>query len=87
MTVQIAVKLPDDLVTRIDELVQRGHFRNRSEAVREALTLLARTSRDRALDQAFVDGFEAFPEQPEELADAHRLAVETISAEPWEKWW
>lgn len=87
MTTQIAVRLPAELVAEIDRLIQSGAFGNRSEAVRAGLVLLAERRRSRALDDAFAKGFGRLPEQPEELAEAHRLAVEAINKEPWEKWW
>ena len=36
----ISVKIPDSYLKIIDELVTRGVFKNRSEAIREALRLL-----------------------------------------------
>lgn len=38
MTTQIAVRLPDDLITQLDQAVAAGH-RSRSEAVRRAIEL------------------------------------------------
>lgn len=87
MTIQIAVKLPDDLVAAIDRLVGEGAYPSRSAAVRRALDSLVAASERAALDQAFADGFRAAPETAEELSDAMRVAVEAINDEPWEKWW
>ena len=36
----ISVKIPDSYVKILDELVEKGIFKNRSEAIREALRLL-----------------------------------------------
>jgi Arc/MetJ-type ribon-helix-helix transcriptional regulator len=38
MTTQIAVRLPDEMVERLDQLVASGH-QSRSEAVRRAIEL------------------------------------------------
>jgi len=38
MTTQIAVRLPDDMVEQLDQLVEAGHA-SRSEAVRRAIEL------------------------------------------------
>lgn len=38
MTTQIAVRLPDDLVTRVDQLVPDAH-RSRSDVIRRAIEL------------------------------------------------
>jgi len=87
MTVQIAVKLPDMLAGELDRLVERGDFANRSQALREGLeTILAARERER-LRERYREALMRAPETPGELADASRLAVESIEEEPWERWW
>lgn len=84
---QIAVKLPEPLLTTLDRLVATGSYDSRSHAVRAALEQLVERGRAQELDTAFAEGFRAAPERPEELADARRLALEAIADEPWERWW
>jgi len=36
----IAVRLPEELVSRLDELVKRGVFRSRNDAIKKAVELL-----------------------------------------------
>lgn len=84
---QIAVKLPDRLLAAVDDLVGAGAFANRSHAVRHALEVLVRDDRRRAVDEAFTRGFTAHPETAAEMAEARRLAIESINEEPWERWW
>jgi Arc/MetJ-type ribon-helix-helix transcriptional regulator len=87
MTIQIAVKLPDALANDLDRLVARGDFENRSQAVREGLeTVLAARERER-LGERYRAALAQHPETAGELADARRLAVESIEDEPWERWW
>ncbi len=87
MTVQIAVKLPDMLASELDRLVERGDFANRSQALREGLeTILAAHERER-LQARYREALMRAPETPGELADAGRLAIESIAEEPWERWW
>lgn len=87
MTIQIAVKLPDALANDLDRLVARGDFKSRSQAVREGLEeVLAARERER-LRERYRDALTQHPETPGELADARRLAVESIEDEPWEPWW
>lgn len=87
MTIQIAVKLSDALANDLDRLVARGDFESRSQAVREGLeTVLAAHERER-LRERYRDALAHNPETPAELADARRLAVESIEDEPWESWW
>lgn len=87
MTTQIAVKLADSTVAAVDQLVEEGRIASRSEAVRLGLDHVVRTYADAAIDEGFARGFQRFPETATELADAERLARESISDEPWEKWW
>ncbi len=87
MTTQIAVKLSARLVAEVDALVEAGAFRSRSDAVRRGLVLAAEQARAAEIDRAFAEGFARWPDRPEEVAEAARLAVESIEAEPWEPWW
>jgi Arc/MetJ-type ribon-helix-helix transcriptional regulator len=87
MSTQIAVKLPDRLLSEVDELVAGGAFASRSDAVRHGLEALVRQGERQRVDRAFVEGFRRHPEGDDEMADATRLAVEAINDEPWEPWW
>lgn len=87
MTTQIAVKLDDPVVVRLDDLVAQGRFASRSAAVREALDLILDDDRRQRIDRAFADAFARVPDTDEELATARRLAIESIEEEPWEPWW
>jgi Arc/MetJ-type ribon-helix-helix transcriptional regulator len=87
MTVQVAVKLPDTLASALDRLVERGDFANRSQALREGLeTILAAREREQ-LRTRYREALRRAPETSGELADASRLAIESIEEEPWERWW
>jgi Arc/MetJ-type ribon-helix-helix transcriptional regulator len=87
MTVQIAVKLPDKLARDLDRLVKRGTFENRSQAMRAGLeTIIAAREREQ-LRARYRDAIAQHPETAEELAEASRLAVESIEEEPWQRWW
>ncbi len=87
MTIQIAVKLPDEIVRTLDQLVAGGAFPNRSQAVRHALEVMVQDQERQRIDASFVRGFAERPESAEELADATRLAIEAIEDEPWAPWW
>ncbi|MGI8936966.1 MAG: ribbon-helix-helix domain-containing protein [Iamia sp.] len=87
MTIQIAVKLSDEVVETVDALVQAGSFRSRSDAVRRGLDLAVERAQSAEIDHAFTEGFTRFPDRPDEVAAARRLAVEAIEAEPWDRWW
>jgi Arc/MetJ-type ribon-helix-helix transcriptional regulator len=36
----VAVRLPEELISRLDELVKRGVFRSRNDAIKKAVELL-----------------------------------------------
>jgi Arc/MetJ-type ribon-helix-helix transcriptional regulator len=87
MTIQIAVKLPDDLVGQIDRLVERGAFDSRSQAVRTGLEAIVADRRRQELDDRYRAAFSRWPETPAEADDATRLAIDSINEELWEPWW
>jgi Arc/MetJ-type ribon-helix-helix transcriptional regulator len=87
MTTQIAVRLPDRLVSALDALVADGTFDSRSEAVRHGLEALVSSTDRSRVDQAFREGFRRQPDRADELADAARLATDAINDEPWDRWW
>jgi len=87
MTIQIAVKLPDELVGELDRLVAAGAFDSRSQAVRSGLEAMVAARRRDAVDALYEQSAARNPETDAELADATRLAVAAIHDEPWEPWW
>lgn len=84
MPVQVAIRLPDDLVAEIDRLVHDGTFESRSQAIRSGLEAIVAGRRRQELERRYA---EAPPETDEELAEATRLGIESIHDEPWERWW
>lgn len=87
MPVQIAVKIPDQMLAAVDELVAAGRFSSRSGAVKAGLRIVVDQAERDAVDRAFTDGFRRHPDNPDELADARRLGIDAIEDEPWERWW
>lgn len=87
MTIQIAVKLPDELVHEIDRLVDSGTFNNRSQAVRSGLEAMVAGRRRQEIDRQYRDAMFRLPETDDELLEATRLAVNAIDEEPWKRWW
>jgi Arc/MetJ-type ribon-helix-helix transcriptional regulator len=87
MTVQVAVKLPEQLADELDRLVQSGVFDSRSQGLRAGLeAIIARREQER-LRARYREAMSKHPETASELAQAGRLAVEAIEEEPWERWW
>ncbi|HZT67191.1 MAG TPA: ribbon-helix-helix domain-containing protein [Acidimicrobiales bacterium] len=84
---QIAAKLPDDLVRRVDQLVADGLLPSRSWAVRRGLEMVVADTRASAIDRAFREAYSRVPETGAELEEARQLALRSIQQEPWERWW
>lgn len=87
MTIQIAIKLPDEMVGELDELVEGGAFESRSQAVRAGVEAVVADRRRKQLEQRYRDALARMPETEAELAEAGRLAADAIADEPWERWW
>lgn len=61
MTTQIAVRLPDDLLSRLDALVERGAVLSRADAVRTALEQFAAVVESQHIGEAIAAGYRRHP--------------------------
>lgn len=62
MTIQIAIRLPDQLVSELDALVSRGEGpTNRTAAIQRALEDYLALERRRAIDRSIVEGYTRLP--------------------------
>ncbi len=80
---QIAVRLDDELVERLDELISQGRFDSRAEAVRQAVGWMLEAERRRAVGEAIVEGYQRIPQTDEELAIAEANVRRLIDEESW----
>lgn len=87
MTIQIAVKMPDELAAAADELVSNGTYPSRSELARQAIEALVAEARRHAADRAYREAYTAMPDTPEEQAEAEAHSLQSIAEEPWTRWW
>jgi Arc/MetJ-type ribon-helix-helix transcriptional regulator len=83
MTIQLALRIPDELATELDGLVSAGRFASRTEAVRNAIADLVEREGRRAVGDAIVAGYRRFPETAEEQATAEQNLRRLIIEEPW----
>lgn len=83
MTKQIAVRIPDELASELEALVQTGEFATSAEAVRVAVAELAERKRRQRLDEAIVDGYRRHPPTSEEEAWVDAASRDIIAEEPW----
>ena len=82
-TEQIAVRLPEELLARLDELVGRRRYENRTAAVRVGLELISEIERQRDIDDAIVDGYARVPPTVDENTAALESLRASIQEEPW----
>jgi Arc/MetJ-type ribon-helix-helix transcriptional regulator len=83
MTTQLVARVPDEIVAAIDDLVRRGVFESRSDAVRAALAADLDRRRRAEIGQAIVEGYRRVPQEHDELAWADAATAAMIAEEPW----
>jgi Arc/MetJ-type ribon-helix-helix transcriptional regulator len=64
MSVQIAVRLTDDDLERLDAAVARGVFPSRAAAVRAGLARLLGEEREAQIAEAYRRGYATAPQEP-----------------------
>ncbi|HKY25196.1 MAG TPA: ribbon-helix-helix protein, CopG family [Gaiella sp.] len=82
MSKMISVRMSDDRVAAIDELVAAGRA-SRAAVIVEAIDRLLRELENEAIDRAIVEGYTRIPETDEELEWAEWSTIESIREEPW----
>ena len=83
MTQQLAIRIAEELAIGLDELVKRGRFATRTDAVRSAIGDLIDRERREAIGAAIALGYERHPESAEELQMADGNLRRLIAEEPW----
>jgi Arc/MetJ-type ribon-helix-helix transcriptional regulator len=82
-TVQIAVRLPEELLTVLDDLVGRGVYESRAAAVRAGIEAVLELDRRRLTDSAMVEGYTRIPPTVAERQAAIGSLRDAILEEPW----
>lgn len=81
MTVQIPVRIPKRDAQLLDEVVARGRFASRSEALREGLAMLLREEREREIDDAYRRAYEKYPQEERVGQDGLILLQRLVESE------
>ena len=79
----ITVRMPEDRVARIDELVRAESYESRASFIVEAIDRLVEELEQREIDRSIVEGYTRFPQTPEETRWAELSGIESIREEPW----
>lgn len=82
-TEQIAVRLPQELLGQVDDLVAHGVYGSRAAAVRAGLEAVAEAERRRQVDQAVTEGYQRRPAGAAEREAAIASLRDAILEEPW----
>ena len=83
MSEQIAVRIPDALAESLEDLVTRGRFETKAEAVRAALEALVDEERRRRVGELIADGYRRIPQDDDDVDAARLAAIRSIEEEPW----
>jgi Arc/MetJ-type ribon-helix-helix transcriptional regulator len=80
---QIAVRLPEELLVGLDDLVRRGVYDSRAAAVRAGVEAIMESDRRRQIERAVIEGYRRLP--PTKLEDKAAIAslIDAIAEEPW----
>lgn len=82
-TEQIAVRLPGELLSVLDDLVSRGVYESRAAAVRAGIEAVLELDRRRLTDLAVVEGYRRAPPTEAEREAAIASLRDAIVEEPW----
>ncbi len=82
-TEQIAVRIPEELLRRVDELVAAGVYESRAAAVRAGIEAVAAEQARQRVDRAILDGYQRVPPTAGDDAAAMASLRAAISEEPW----
>jgi len=90
MSEQIAVRIPDALAESLEDLVARGRFDTKAEAIRSALVALIESERRRRVGELIVQGYLRVPQEDDAGSDAAAaMTLRSMQAEERElglKW-
>ena len=79
----ITLRVSEERLRRLDDVVARGGFATRAAALTSALDHLVAEDEAREIDRAIVAGYTRVPPTAEEDAWAHASGLESIREEPW----
>ncbi|MEO5634684.1 ribbon-helix-helix domain-containing protein [Gaiella sp.] len=83
MSKMITLRMPDERVTRIDELVEMESYESRASFIVAAINRFVEEIEEREIDRRIVEGYTRLPQTHEEQRWAEESARRSIAAEPW----
>ncbi len=83
MSKMITVRMSDERVRAIDELVASGSHTTRAAVIVEAIDKLVADLERERIDREIVDGYTRIPQTDEELEWAEWSTEQSVTEEPW----
>lgn len=80
---QLVIRVPEDLVDAVDELVREGVYESRSDAVRAGLATVLDHQRRLRIGLAIADGYRRLPQEQDDLQWPDDASAAMIGEEPW----
>jgi metal-responsive CopG/Arc/MetJ family transcriptional regulator len=83
-TAQVTITLPEDVLQAV-ETARCARNESRDEFFHRAVERLLSARRDEpGFDEAYIRGYQQFPETPEEVAENWAVSQPVLAAEVWE---
>ena len=74
---------PRPLAESLEDLVARGRFETKADAIRTALEALVDQERRRRVGELIADGYRRIPQDSDVVKPARLAAIRSIEEEPW----
>jgi len=81
MSLQIAIRIPDEQLQELDRAVDEGEFKSRAEGVREALRRLLSDWRERDIARQYREAYARRPDDSAIGETGAALLAEAVEAE------
>lgn len=81
MSIQVAIRIPDDQLKELDDAVKAGEFKSRAEAVRRALTGMLAELREREIARQYREAYARYPDDPAVGEAGAKLLAEAFRRE------
>jgi Arc/MetJ-type ribon-helix-helix transcriptional regulator len=82
-TEQIAVRVPEEFLALLDELISRGVYESRAAAVRAGIEAVLELDRRHLTDLAVIEGYRRTPPTEADREAALASLRDAILEEPW----
>lgn len=79
----VAIRIPDEVLERLDGLVHADGYATRTEAIRRAIDVLLDAHERSVVDREIVEAYIRNPQTDEEVAVASAAARALIEEDPW----